>query len=392
MAIACLFLTGCSNQQKTKGIYPMVVSLSSDGQYAISTNANRHAYLWNIKQRTYKKISDYPINIYSAYFIKNTDKYMYQHDKTNEVIIRNTKGKTIKTLNPGFPTYGEVINSNLTTYFAADNEFNVYKIARNEKTQINVSSCINGLTGAVYRGPLTSTCTGFLASGKLMNLTFSPNEKHLIGADGLGYVYSWKVDSGKGKVFEKNNNKTFATISPDSRHIISGDIAGGGLIINTIKNYKAHNFFFRTPKKSEILNFITTTKQNNTNIVSVKFIDKNHIIVIYNSAPYPFNYATLYSINDIKNIRKQHPDWSYGYILNPIKYLNLLTTNKPNQPLPITQSNVRDQAIDTSPTAHILVMAQARNNGILVYKYNPKTQILKQIWAPVIKTPWWHIW
>ena len=53
------------------------------------------------------------------------------------------------------------------------------------------------------------------------------------------------------------------------------------------------------------------------------------------------------------------------------------------------------QAIDTSPSAHVLVMAMSGKNGILVYHYNPTTQTLKQVWAGVVKPKshhWWHVW
>ena len=60
----------------------------------------------------------------------------------------------------------------------------------------------------------------------------------------------------------------------------------------------------------------------------------------------------------------------YKYAMNAIKYLPLIP--KGSNMVPITNSYVRDQTIDTSPSAHILVMAQAENNGILVYKYNPQ--------------------
>ena len=45
----------------------------------------------------------------------------------------------------------------------------------------------------------------------------------------------------------------------------------------------------------------------------------------------------------------------------------------------------RDQAIDTAPNVHILVVAQEYNNGILVYHYDPNTQTLRQIWSKVIE-------
>jgi len=60
----------------------------------------------------------------------------------------------------------------------------------------------------------------------------------------------------------------------------------------------------------------------------------------------------------------------------PIKYLPLS-----KKPWVGIEEYSRDQAIDTSPQAHILVMAMATGSGIVVYKYDPKQQTLKQIWV-----------
>ena len=98
------------------------------GNYAITTDLSRKAILWNLKTTT-KKILDRTANIYSAYFIKNSDNLMWQHDSDNEVIIENTEGKIIKRFNPGFPTYGEVMTSNLKTYIASDEAWNLDEIA-----------------------------------------------------------------------------------------------------------------------------------------------------------------------------------------------------------------------------------------------------------------------
>ena len=39
-------------------------------------------------------------------------------------------------------------------------------------------------------------------------------------------------------------------------------------------------------------------------------------------------------------------------------------------------------AFDTSPSTHILAVAHANGNGIMVYKFDPETEKLKLIWAP----------
>ncbi len=189
----------------------MVVSVSSDGNYAITTDLYKHAVLWNLKDHTYKIIAK-DVNVYSAYFIKHTDDYMYQDDANNAVMVKNVKGKVIKQFNPGFATYGEVMTSNLQSYVAADQEFNVYKIHNSQKTQIFVSACRNGMTGALYHGPIAHSCTGFEVSGKLLNLTLSPNEEQLIGSDGLGGLFIWKLNSKEKAIVIKKKRR------PNLRH------------------------------------------------------------------------------------------------------------------------------------------------------------------------------
>ena len=69
--------------------------------------------------------------------------------------------------------------------------------------------------------------------------------------------------------------------------------------------------------------------------------------------------AILYSINDPK----------------PKKYFYLGA-----HPFPAVNDYDRDQAIDTSPQAHILVMGKASESGILVYKFDPEKMTLTKIW------------
>lgn len=392
--ILAIAISSCSNNIPANGNGKiMVLSLSSNGRYVISTDMSRHAVLWDLKQHAHKVIGS-KTNIYSAYFIKNTNDFMYQDDTNNKVIIRNTDGKIIKKLQPEFPTYGQVMTSDLQTYFASDNNFNIFKINNNKKNKIFSYYCPPDLPKPLPKMNANSIygCMGFVAAGKLLNLTLTNQDKQLVGSS-YGYVLLWNTKTGElVSQIQKNSAQTFATVSPDNKYIISSDQMMRGLIINR-KTASYTKFFYNTPALSNIKKYLKDGWDNSINaLITTKFIDKNKLIVIYKGIPESFNYAALYSITYIKPYLSKTTDAWADRQLDPIKYLPLFTPNNPDQPYPATQSFVRDQAIDTSPSAHILVMAQAQNNGILVYKYNPKTQTLKQIWAPVIKTPWWHIW
>ena len=91
-------------------------------------------------------------------------------------------------------------------------------------------------------------------------------------------------------------------------------------------------------------------------ILSIKFITKNYYLRFTTYIPY----AILYKLGNPK----------------PIKYLPLGT-----QPFPSVNDYSRDQSIDTSPSAHILVMGKQYAPGIIVYKFNPKTLILNKTWV-----------
>jgi WD40 repeat protein len=351
----------------------MVVSVSSDGNYAISTGLREQAILWDIKHKTYKFL-DRKSNIYSAYFIKNTNYYMWQHDPDNEVYIKDTKGNLIEHFNPGFPTYGQVITSDLKNYFASDEDFNLFKISDNVKIKITP----RGSAG------------GFLGVGKLLNLTLSNDDKYLLnagscvcwGSDGcisgsvqkidpnikeaLSDLVLWEVITGKPIYrFLGNVVKTYATLSPDGKYVLSGDENGLGFVwqINGIKNFKLSWLQGKAVKNSDGTyrwdsnGMIKKPKDfGNDDILSIKFIDLQGDYLRFTTY---VPYAILYNINDPK----------------PLKYLPL-----GKHPFPSVDDYSRNASIDTAPAANILVMGKANSGGILVYKFDPIKQTLTKIW------------
>ena len=227
--------------------------------------------------------------------------------------------------------------------------------------------------GKNYHGKMTHSCSGFLSAGKLFTLTLSKDNKFLAGS-GDDNVYYWKVGQKYGKTLYIGDDKTVNIISPNGENIISANSNSRGYFFNFLRK-KGNTFYWYPNKVTGVLKKFRSdlSEDRLTGVVSIKYIDESHILVFYVGYPNPFNYAMLYSAKDLGK----------KYYHMPIKYLPLIP--KGSNMVPITNSYVRDQTIDTSPSAHILVMAQAENNGILVYKYNPKTQTLKRIWAPVIK-------
>ena len=357
----------------------MVVSVSSDGSYAVSTGLKRRTVLWDLQNHT-KKILDKTANIYSAYFIKNTNNFMWQHDTDNEVIIENIDGKVIKRFNPGFPSYGEAITKDLKTYFGSNEKWDIYKIDFH-KDVFKKMIMKKGLFAP-----------DFIGAGKTFNFSFSPYGKYLLscgfagdesplsaGQGSLGDkpgsrsllagIVLWDVESGKPiQKYFGNVGKTYATLSPDGKYVVAGDEDGGAYLWNT-KNSKVrmdmHSIFGIAVKdKNGFYHWDNTGflpvpeafRGHNPLIFSLKFIDQNHYLRFTTYFP---KYAILYSITDPK----------------PLKYLRF-----GNDPKISVYEYVRDQSIDTSPKAHILVTGKVNQGGILVYKYDPKTQTLTKIW------------
>lgn len=226
----------------------MVLSLSSNGEYAVSSNKNKIIVLWNLKNHTYKIIS-LNANIYSAYFVKHSNDFMWQ-DLNNVVHIDNINGQQIKQFEMP-ATYSQIITPDLKTYFATDQDWNIYKRTNGKVTVIKESYQVGG----------------FLGAGKLMNLSLSPNNQYLLtsgladGYDSLpisagvnahqatdnGYgnevgianestfngITLWDVKTGKPlRKFPGMTFKALATLDPSGEYVLVGDEDTRGCVWN----------------------------------------------------------------------------------------------------------------------------------------------------------------
>ena len=385
-SLLCSFmLTACSSSNQAPPNLNMVISVSSDGNYAIATNTNKQAVLWNLKDHSYKIVFK-NANIYSAYFIKNTNDFIYQNDKTNEVVVENVNGQTIKTFNPGFPVYSEIMTGDLKTYVATDVNYNTFWFRNGQKKQLLYYFCSTNFGDKVPPKGAYYTCGGIEGLDKNLTLSVSSDEKTLVGA-GSSEIFIWNLQNGNQLAhLVKNDAQTVAAISPDGNHVITGDTSLGSYSYNLSTN-SGYPAFITLPSKPEIANYLYGAKGIQSELLSLKFIDKTHFLVFF----YPeliqsFHYIALYSdsptINDAYWTKK---------IFSPIKYLSLeVDPNSDSSTWPLVSDDFsRDQAIDTSPSAHILVMSQQNANGIIVYKYDPTTQTLKREWVGTVKSSWW---
>lgn len=355
----------------------MALSISSDGKYVISSSLSQHIVLWDIPHKTYKIIARHA-NIYSAYFIKNTDDFMYQSNRNNTVYVMNVAGETLKTIKPGFPTYGQILSRDLSNYFAVNVHNDVFNIRDGVKRQLLYSYCgPNYQTTPPPKG-MPYTCFDFPGIGKLFNLTLSTNENFFV-TSGDDEYYLW--NARRASLIEdtvKDDGQTFATISPDDKYIISGDLQNEGYLYNTFTG-KGIRFDYNFPDYPIMKRYENYDDNDGVSeITTVKYIDNDHVLVFIGGDYSAFNYATLYKV-ELKPEAKP----STYYQMTPIKYLPLIPNAQSLTPM--TDAWERDQAIDTAPNVHVLVVAQEYNNGILVYHYDLTTQSLKQIWSKVIE-------
>jgi WD40 repeat protein len=327
----------------------MVASVSSDGNYAVTSDMGKFLILWDLQNHKHKIISR-NANIYSAYFIKNSNKFIWQ-DLRDNVHVQDINGKEFLKFH-SFPTYGQVMTSDLKNYFSCNQNLDIF-MGYGEHQHMLLT---NGDQG------------GFLGSGKLLNFTLSNDNKFLLTAGEGGFrhqteldnddgVTLWQADNGKAITkLPGNISKTFATLSPDEKYVVSGDEGGQSFIwnIETDKRMRVSSTLYHLPK--DFINY-ETGYNSNGQIVAVKFIDQQGDYLRFTTY---VPYSILYSINN----------------LDPLKYLPL-----GQNPVPSVMDYTRDQSIDTAPAANILVTGQAYHNGIIVYHFDPKKQTLEKVWV-----------
>lgn len=292
-----------------------------------------------------------------------------------------------------FPVYGQVMRANLKDYFASSFNWNVYM-------------------GYGKKQKLIMLDDGGFYSGKLLNLTLSDSKPYLLTSGSapdsddklvtgknsvLGnmyhnsngtYMYSnihgvtlWNSQTGQPiHKFKDNVFKTYGTLSPDGDYVLAGD-ENDNIIIWSTKTFKKFFqlwdiFFGKTIAWDK--NGVAITDKHGLPPVptafhsehngsyeegfNIQFIDATH----YLRFPHNIGYAILYNIHDPR----------------PIKYFYLGKTT------PAIFDFSQDEALDTSPSKHILVMAMSgQRGGILEYKYDPKTMELKRIWIGHLPLP-----
>jgi len=347
----------------------MALSVSSDGKHVVSTHLNGEVYVWDVVRHTKKEIAKHA-NIYSAYFIKDSDKFMWQDDLNDEVHIESVEGKEVLSFDPGLATYGHVMSSDLKHYFASSENWDVI-------------SGYGSHQKIIKKG---FSSDGFYAGGKLLNLVLSTDNRYLLSSGEavshvdskpmdekhgplrsggyLGSPYSfysgvvlWDVSTGQ-PIYKLvgNSVKTFGDISPDNKYVVTGDENTLMYLWGTKDGKRDIKDSILEQMPPILLEEINKTSANGQ-IVDIKFIDTHGDYLRFSKR---MTYAMMYNVHE-KKLKKYLPLGKSPYP-SVICYACL--------------------TIDTAPKANILAIAQNNNSGIIVYKFDDKKQTLKKIWTP----------
>jgi len=377
-----LAVTGCA-QAPLNWLFPigqeqaMMVSISTDGRYVITSHLGKSLLLWDIDKKSVEVVSN-SANIYSAYFVPESEAFLWQ-DLQNTVRVTSLDGRDLLSFNH-FPTYGHLISSDLRTYVASNNRWDLY---------VGFGDTMRPLKrgGA---GP------SFAGSGKLLNLSMDQQAEWLLSAglpiehrhpieeykpvddpdrfSRFGGVILWNLDTLKPvRDLEGNRYKTYGEISPDGRWAIAGgeNSAAFSWSLPDGERYRLGEakigLFIGCPDDWDPLRarecydrsgIIPATASVHSSVFGIVFIHGSEYFLRFGKNSHG---ATLHRVGD---------PW-------PIKYFEL-----GEYPKLVTYGSQysRLQTIASSPESGTLVMAHATGGGISVYKFDPEALTLRRTW------------
>jgi len=347
----------------------MSVSVSQDGRYVVSAHRDRNLYLWDLHEKKRQQVSD-QANIYSAYFAKGLDVYLWQ-DLDNVVRLQKIYGEEVASFKH-IPTYGHVINADGTVYVSSDEN---YALRMRKDGQESLLKEEGG---------------SFAGFAKVFNLAISPDGTLLVSS-GFGSPHdrdNWSIEEQAPLSYPDlmgtalwsletlepiaklpgNTAKTHATLSPDGQWVVSGDEGGRVLVWSTSDATEpfltAASLFHGLPvdRTAEVWEWdrsqlIEVPDEARAGTVALKFIHHSRYYLRFG---YNSHYAALFEVDN---------PW-------PLKYFDL-----GQRPFPATDKYSRNLAIDTAPEAGVLVMGQRDGPGILVYQFDPEALTLERVWV-----------
>lgn len=358
----------------------MIVSVSHDGRYAVSSHRDNKLILWNLDKNDHQVVAR-DANIYSAYFIDGRHVYIWQ-DLDNTVHVEHVDGKALTEFDH-FPAYGHVMGPELETYIASNEDWELYA----------------GYGGNQEPVKTDSDAPSFHGKGKLLNLELDPQNNRFLSAgsgNGVGDdvpiedspptdadvmfshysgVILWDSETLRPlRKFSGPASKTHATLSPDGDHVVAVDENGKGFLWDLAKGSRnsLSSLGFGLYRKSNKENELGTHDTSGVHVkpdelpddfqrggpqIAVQFITQDTFLSFYTDQPF----AALYQVNDV--------------------YAKNLVRLREN-PAPAVYRYSRNAAIDTAPDAGVLVTGQKDSGGINVYRYDDEARSLERTWAP----------
>ncbi|MBK2268406.1 YncE family protein, partial [Francisella philomiragia] len=262
------------------------ISISSNGQYAISVDGAGNAYLWNLREHSSENIAG-KYNYKSAYFIPNSDYYLLQDKNDTKIIVNNISGKEVFSFDPKLEANSHAISSDLKYYVTSNYEFDTYMFLAQEdkKRHLIVNWCMGDHGGKQYQGNNPSDC----AYGN-MQFNFTKDNKRLL-ATSSGYLYDFDLTNNHWKSIIVGGPNAMNAIDPNGEFVYTAD-SHTGIKYNLETGKVSNSAFYGTANIPDV----TYLKNNEKKVLmdsisNFKFIDKDKIIVTFKGLSQPYLWA-----------------------------------------------------------------------------------------------------
>lgn len=374
------------------------LGVSSNGRYVITTHQDGALVLWDIEQRK-REVLSREANIYSAYFIENSDAFLWQ-DLDDVVRVQRVDGKVIKTFEH-FPTYGHVMDSTFSDYLASDIDWNIFHghgEAMRPVKQDGSAPSFEG-SGKILKLTLSEEGRKFVSAGSDIRGGSEPPELAEVSAvmpgrrfSNFGGVTLWDLDTlDPIAILPGNSYKLDATISPDGQWVVSGDENTIGLFWHTgspeerhrladyhsgillddlpdglgVEEYWDKSGLIPVPESRESDRRGNIRSLATATTIAIAFINGSEEFLRIGHSHYRRDgssrtYAALFEAGN---------PW-------PQAYLDLGT-----DPFPSINNYSRNLSIDSAPEANLLVTGHAFGGGITAYRYDPEARTLTKEWV-----------
>ncbi|MGM0825220.1 MAG: WD40 repeat domain-containing protein [Pseudomonadota bacterium] len=371
------------------------LSASNDGRYVISAHEDGALVLWDIEAQQREQLAE-DANLYSAYFIPEGDAFLWQ-DQEDVVYVQRVNGEVIEEFEH-FPTYGHVMSADRQHYLSSNKTWNIYHGHGDALRPVLLDSKSPSFTGT---GQVLNHSMGgdFFVSGGSGSpggeLEDSPpvrEEDDFRFSSSYGGVTLWDIDTLEPVAkLPGNSSKTYATISPDGKWVVSGDENTIGLYWNTdepqkrqrMADYDGGIYLDDTPfKEGDSRNWDTSelipvpqAEEANTRGVRYSLATPKTIALAF------INGSEEFLRIGQSHYRKDGSSQTYAALFEagnpwPQAYLDLGT-----DPFPSVNNYSRNLSIDSAPDENLLVTGHAFDGGITVYRYDPKERTLAKEWV-----------